>query len=51
MEIGYTLMTEQRAPGDLVRDAVAAEQAGFDFVVASDHYHPWLEAQGHAPGV
>ena len=48
MEIGYTLMTEQRAPKDLVRDAVAAERAGFDFLVQSDHYHPWLEEQGHA---
>ena len=48
-EIGYTLMGEQRAPKNLVRDAVAAERAGFDFAVASDHYHPWLEAQGHSP--
>jgi G6PDH family F420-dependent oxidoreductase len=28
---------------------VTAEQAGFDFLVASDHYSPWLEVQGHAP--
>jgi G6PDH family F420-dependent oxidoreductase len=49
VEIGYTLMTEQRGPQDLVRDAVAAERAGFDFLVASDHFHPWLEEQGHAP--
>ncbi|WP_441338263.1 TIGR03557 family F420-dependent LLM class oxidoreductase [Microbacterium sp. zg.Y909] len=25
-----------------------AEAAGFDFVVSSDHYSPWLTAQGHA---
>jgi G6PDH family F420-dependent oxidoreductase len=49
MEIGYTLMGEQRSPKDLVRDAVTAEQAGFDFLVASDHYSPWLEVQGHSP--
>jgi G6PDH family F420-dependent oxidoreductase len=42
-------MTEQSAPGALVRDAVAAEQAGFDFEVTSDHYFPWLDSQGHAP--
>lgn len=48
-EIGYTLMGEQRSPKDLVRDVVAAERAGFDFAVASDHYHPWLEGQGHSP--
>ena len=46
---GYTLMTEQRGPRELVTDAVAAEQAGFDFEVISDHYFPWLDAQGHAP--
>lgn len=46
---GYTLMTEQAGPQDLVRYAVAAERAGFDFEVCSDHYFPWLSAQGHAP--
>lgn len=49
MEIGYTLMCEQAGPVQLVRDAVAAEAAGFDFAVISDHYFPWLEEQGHAP--
>src|SRR4029078_4809455 len=46
---GYTLMTEQSGPKDLVRYAVSAERAGFDFEVSSDHYFPWLSAQGHAP--
>jgi G6PDH family F420-dependent oxidoreductase len=46
---GYTLMTEQSGPKDLVRYAVAAEQLGFDFEVSSDHYSPWLVSQGHAP--
>src|SRR6187402_3579312 len=46
---GYTLMTEQSGPKDLVRYAVSAECAGFDFEVSSDHYFPWLSAQGHAP--
>lgn len=46
---GYTLMTEQAGPTQLVRDAQLAERAGFDFEVSSDHYFPWLEAQGHAP--
>lgn len=49
MRIGYTLMTEQAGPGDLVRFAAGAEQAGFDFEVMSDHYSPWLAEQGHAP--
>jgi G6PDH family F420-dependent oxidoreductase len=46
---GYTLMTEQSGPRELVRYAVAAEQVGFDFEVSSDHYSPWLTEQGHAP--
>ncbi len=46
---GYTLMTEQSGPRELVRYAAAAERAGFDFEVMSDHYFPWLDEQGHAP--
>jgi G6PDH family F420-dependent oxidoreductase len=46
---GYTLMTEQSGPRELVRYAVAAERAGFDFEVSSDHYSPWLTEQGHSP--
>jgi G6PDH family F420-dependent oxidoreductase len=46
---GYTLMTEQSGPKDLVRYAEAAEDVGFDLAVSSDHYFPWLSAQGHAP--
>lgn len=45
---GYTLMTEQSGPRELVRYAAAAERAGFDFEVMSDHYFPWLDEQGHA---
>ena len=48
-EFGYTLMTEQSGARALVDHAVAAERAGFDFEVISDHYSPWLSAQGHAP--
>ncbi|MFI5496813.1 TIGR03557 family F420-dependent LLM class oxidoreductase [Actinoplanes sp. NPDC051859] len=49
VKFGYTLMTEQSGPKDLVRYAVQAEQVGFDFEVSSDHYSPWLTEQGHAP--
>lgn len=45
---GYTLMTEQSGPKQLVGYAVDAEEAGFDFEVSSDHYSPWLVSQGHA---
>lgn len=46
---GYTLMTEQSGPKELVGYAVKAENVGFDFEVSSDHYSPWLTSQGHAP--
>jgi G6PDH family F420-dependent oxidoreductase len=46
---GYTLLTEQSGPKDLVRYAVSAEEQGFDFEVCSDHFSPWLASQGHAP--
>ncbi|MEC4574987.1 LLM class F420-dependent oxidoreductase [Streptomyces virginiae] len=49
VRIGYTMMTEQAGPRDLVDHVVAAERAGFDFSVVSDHYFPWLDSQGHAP--
>jgi G6PDH family F420-dependent oxidoreductase len=49
MQLGYTLMTEQACPADLVGHVVAAEQAGFDFAVSSDHYFPWLAEMGHSP--
>ncbi|MFE6666535.1 LLM class F420-dependent oxidoreductase [Streptomyces sp. NPDC057697] len=48
-QFGYTMMTEQSGPRELVEDVVAAERAGFDFSVTSDHYFPWLDSQGHAP--
>ncbi|MBP0459312.1 LLM class F420-dependent oxidoreductase [Streptomyces montanisoli] len=49
VQIGYTMMTEQAGPADLVEHVVGAERAGFDFSVTSDHYFPWLDEQGHAP--
>ncbi|HEY3530844.1 MAG TPA: TIGR03557 family F420-dependent LLM class oxidoreductase [Nocardioides sp.] len=45
---GYTLMTEQSGPRELVGHAAAAEEAGFDFEVMSDHYFPWLDEMGHS---
>ncbi|MWV49651.1 TIGR03557 family F420-dependent LLM class oxidoreductase [Rathayibacter sp. VKM Ac-2803] len=48
VRFGYTLMTEQSGPKQLVGYAVDAERLGFDFAVSSDHYSPWLTEQGHA---
>jgi G6PDH family F420-dependent oxidoreductase len=49
MELGYKLAAEAFGPAELIRQAVRAEQAGFDFVEISDHFHPWLDNQGHSP--
>ncbi len=42
------MMCEQSRPDQLVRDLQMAEDAGFDFSVISDHFQPWLSAQGHS---
>ena len=47
-QFGYTALCEQTPVRQLVSDLQAAEQAGFDFSVMSDHYFPWLEDQGHS---
>jgi coenzyme F420-dependent glucose-6-phosphate dehydrogenase len=50
-QIGYKLSSEEHTPNDLVRFARLAEETGFSFAAISDHYHPWLDAQGHSPFV
>ena len=51
MELGYTLSSEEHGPNELVRNARAAEEAGFGFAMISDHFHPWVEEQGQSPFV
>jgi G6PDH family F420-dependent oxidoreductase len=48
VQIGFKLMAEAFDPKEIVRQAVVAEQAGFDFVEVSDHFHPWLYSQQHS---
>lgn len=48
---GLTLSSEEHPPKHLVEIAVAAEDAGFDFISISDHFHPWIGEQGHSPFV
>ena len=48
---GYTLSSEEFGPRELAYNAVVAEEAGFEFVTVSDHFHPWTETQGHSPFV
>ena len=51
VKIGMTLSSEEHGPRRLVELAGLAEEHGFDFVSISDHFHPWLDAQGHSPNV
>lgn len=51
LEIGYALSSEEHGPRALVEHARAAEGAGFTFCLASDHFHPWVDRQGHSPFV
>ncbi len=51
MKVGYFLSSEEWGPQELVAQAVKAEQAGFDGLWISDHYHPWNDEQGHSPFV
>jgi G6PDH family F420-dependent oxidoreductase len=51
VQIGYTLSSEEHEALDLVRNARRAEDLGFDFVSVSDHFHPWVDKQGHSPFV
>ena len=51
MRVGIKLCSEERSAHELVGDAVRAEEAGFDFAAISDHFHPWVDAQGESPFV
>lgn len=48
MKIGYFLSSEEYGPDELIRQAVFAEEAGFDALWISDHFHPWNDAQGES---
>ncbi|MDQ3767394.1 MAG: TIGR03557 family F420-dependent LLM class oxidoreductase [Actinomycetota bacterium] len=49
--LGYHLSSEEHPPADLVGYARTAEETGFSFALISDHFHPWIRRQGHAPFV
>jgi G6PDH family F420-dependent oxidoreductase len=49
MRIGYFLSTEEYGPAELVAQARAAEEAGFQALWISDHFHPWNNEQGNSP--
>lgn len=49
LKLGYKASAEQFGPRQLLDYAIAAEAAGFDSVVVSDHFQPWRHIDGHAP--
>jgi coenzyme F420-dependent glucose-6-phosphate dehydrogenase len=51
VRLGYTLSSEEHGPGDLLLYGRIAEEAGFDFLTISDHFHPWTTRQGQSPFV
>ena len=51
VQLGYALSAEEHAPLALVENARRAEEAGFSFALISDHFHPWIDEQGHSPFV
>ncbi|ACM39559.1 MULTISPECIES: TIGR03885 family FMN-dependent LLM class oxidoreductase [Rhizobium/Agrobacterium group] len=48
MIIGYHASHEQFAPSDLLSYVQAAQDAGFQAIMTSDHIAPWLSRQGNS---
>jgi G6PDH family F420-dependent oxidoreductase len=51
MEFGYFLSSEEHGPHELVEQGRRAAAAGLPELMISDHYHPWIDRQGHSPFV
>ena len=51
MRFGYFLSCEEYAPDQLLEQATLAEEAGFEALCISDHFHPWNTEQGQSPFV
>lgn len=49
MRIGYAIICEEHPPERAVAHARRAEEAGFDYLAVSDHFHPWNTVQGESP--
>ena len=44
--LAYFAGHEQFQPEELIRHAVLAEEAGFDMILVSEHFHPWVDDLG-----
>ncbi len=51
MKLGYFLSCEEFSPRQLIEQAQLAEEAGFEALWISDHFHPWNDEQGESPFV
>jgi coenzyme F420-dependent glucose-6-phosphate dehydrogenase len=51
VQLGYKLSSEEFGARALVDNARRAEETGFTFALISDHFHPWVDAQGQSPFV
>src|SRR3954451_24134073 len=48
VRIGFHASHEQFSPSELLHYVRAAEAAGFDCAMSSDHFRPWASVQGHS---
>ena len=51
MKLGLFLSCEEYPPEDLLAQARQATDAGLHGLWISDHFHPWIDAQGQSPFV
>ena len=49
MRLGYFLSCEEYTPKEIVEQARLAQEAGFESLWISDHFHPWNDEQGQSP--
>src|SRR6195952_654787 len=48
MKIGYFLSCEECSPASIIQQEKWAEEAGFESLWISDHFHPWNDEQGQS---
>ena len=49
VQVGLWSSSEEQGPNEMVRAAQRAEAEGFRYVQFSDHFHPFIDRQGHSP--